>query len=387
MTKEEAIKILMGYSHTPQERAALKEAFPELAESEDERIRRWLCDYFSSIDKAWIHKDITCIDILRWLEKQKEQKKEKFPPYVTGFKGHPDPAGTSDLEEAAKEYASKTLCDPDDGPSTGLAKESFIAGAKWQKEQKSAEWAELQSEFKNINEAFENGKKEVLTHPKKYGLCEQKPVDYDAELKKCKDNPLYFFDKYVSIKQKPVDNPKWNELTWKDINELERIINNVHYEFQNGIGEDSFGELVLERFREYKDDGSMDEQKPAEWDKEDKEMFEAVDESLYCYESGKAPEAVAQIEAERCWLSSLPERFNLQPKQEWSEEDEEILKLLILNIGRYKYFGGMSSERILAFLKSLRPSWKPNEEQMEALEECGECKRCIKNLYEQLKKL
>lgn len=120
---------------------------PELAESEDEKIRRWLCDYFSSIDKAWIHKDITCIDILRWLEKQKEQKKEKFPPYVTGFKGHPDPAGTSDLEEAAKEYASKTLCDPDDGPSTGLAKESFIAGAEWQKEQKPAEWSEEDEEI------------------------------------------------------------------------------------------------------------------------------------------------------------------------------------------------------------------------------------------------
>lgn len=29
--------------------------------------------------------------------------------------------------------------------------------------------------------------------------------------------------------------------------------------------------------------------------------------------------------------------------------------------------------------------WKPSEEQMEALKECGECKRCIKELYEQLK--
>lgn len=67
---------------------------------------------------------------------------EEFPPYCTGAKGDPDPAGTSDLEEAAKGYASKTLCDPDDGPSTGLAKESFIAGAEWQKEHKPAEWSE-----------------------------------------------------------------------------------------------------------------------------------------------------------------------------------------------------------------------------------------------------
>ena len=138
MTKEEAINKVRQMSLPKETMEILQALAPELAESEDERIRRWLCDYFSSIDKAWIHKDITCIDILRWLEKQKEQKKEKFPPYVTGFKGHPDPAGTSDLEEAAEKYIQGSMCDLDDGPSTGLAKESFIAGAKWQKEQKSA---------------------------------------------------------------------------------------------------------------------------------------------------------------------------------------------------------------------------------------------------------
>ena len=42
-------------------------------------------------------------------------------------------------------------------------------------------------------------------------------------------------------------------LTWQDINELERIINNVHYEFRSGINEELFGKLVLERFNEGKD--------------------------------------------------------------------------------------------------------------------------------------
>ena len=54
-----------------------------------------------------------------------------------------------------------------------------------------------------------------------------------------------------------------NTLTWKDINDLERIINNVHYEFRNGIGEKSFGEEVLERFRE-----EIDEQEQPEVDLE-----------------------------------------------------------------------------------------------------------------------
>ena len=68
--------------------------FPELAESEDERIRKWLYDYFSTIkEMIWIHRDITCEQILDWLEKQKEQKPGEIPPYVTGIKGDPDPAG------------------------------------------------------------------------------------------------------------------------------------------------------------------------------------------------------------------------------------------------------------------------------------------------------
>lgn len=51
---------------------------------------------------------------------------------------------------------------------------------------------------------------------------------------------------------------KCSELTWQDINTLERIINNVHYEFRNGIGEKSFGEEVLNRFLETKDEGSSE---------------------------------------------------------------------------------------------------------------------------------
>lgn len=50
-----------------------------------------------------------------------------------------------------------------------------------------------------------------------------------------------------------------NTLTWKDINDLERIINNVHYEFRSGIGEKSFGEEVLERFKEERDEQEQPE--------------------------------------------------------------------------------------------------------------------------------
>lgn len=51
--------------------------------------------------------------------------------------------------------------------------------------------------------------------------------------------------------EQPIDK---NILTWRDVNELERIINKVHYEFPHGIGEEAFGKLVLERFIDGKDD-------------------------------------------------------------------------------------------------------------------------------------
>lgn len=77
---------------------------------------------------------------------------EEIPPYCKGVKGHPDPPGVSDLEGAAEEYASKTLCDPDDGPSVGLVKDAFIAG--WN--------GGIKSQEKKIADAYEKGKQEGI---------------------------------------------------------------------------------------------------------------------------------------------------------------------------------------------------------------------------------
>jgi len=49
---------------------------------------------------------------------------------------------------------------------------------------------------------------EVIAWLEKQG--EQKPIDYNEELKKCRENPLYFFDKYVSVKLKN-QKPTWGK--------------------------------------------------------------------------------------------------------------------------------------------------------------------------------
>ena len=119
--------------------------------------------------------------------------------------------------------------------------------------------------------------------------------------------------KYEQKEQKPEEKPiNWTELTWEDINELEDIINKVHYEFRNGIGQESFGKEVLERFREYKGDEYLDgiEQKPTEWS-----------EDII----RKAVKEVGLTQHQINWFKTNV----FPPKQEWSEEDENAITTAI----------------------------------------------------------
>lgn len=115
MTRKEAIKILMGYSYTPQERAAMEVLIPELAESEDERIRKALIYLVTTIGEYYLPKLEVRNKMLAYLEKQKEQE-------------HPDWCFTCD--EYKKGYEAGRL----NGLTAGYNK------AK--KEQKPVEWSE-----------------------------------------------------------------------------------------------------------------------------------------------------------------------------------------------------------------------------------------------------
>lgn len=46
-----------------------------------------------------------------------------------------------------------------------------------------------------------------------------------------------------------------------------------------------------------------------QWSEEDKRMLDNIDESLFMYEAGQNDYAREQVERERKWLKSLPERF------------------------------------------------------------------------------
>ena len=119
----------------------------------------------------------------------------------------------------------------------------------------------------------------------------------------------------------------------------------------------------------FRDDTKMVEQKPAEWSVEDKSFYDSIICEVIKEGMHPTPEQAK-------WFKSLPERFNIQPKQKWSEDDEQWLEAIIR-----EYEERLSADKGHAaviqfkidFLKSLRSrpkssdNWKPNEEQMEAL--------------------
>jgi hypothetical protein len=214
--------------------------FPELRESEDERIRKWLVDYFSSIKKTvWVHRDITCEQILGWLEKQKE------PDCTAEIK-----EWKKDFDRIRKEhYGQKPSC----WDSPIMTHEMIM---EKQKEQKPELYYDKELDNAAMEFYLSGGAKS--------------PVDSTGlvPMVKMAEFGATWMKERMEKEKKPVNNPKWTELTWEDINYLEDLMSKVHYEFRNGIGAESFGKEVLKKFREYKDDDSMDGRKPAEWSEE-----------------------------------------------------------------------------------------------------------------------
>ena len=142
------------------------------------------------------------------------------------------------------------------------------------------------------------------------------------------------------------------------------------------------------------------EQKPAEWSEEDEEMIDYA--YGLCYNAHETAHSVQDaIKATKCmsWFKSL----RPQPKQEWSEEDEDNLhniKLIIENFNStIPYSGGNLTpskeykQELISLLKSLRPQshWKPSEEQMAALAVAkigiDTDYELLESLYNDLKKL
>ena len=200
----------------------------------------------------------------------------------------------------------------------------------------------------------------------------------------CNKDMVSFLKKVVAYlekqkEQKPVD---YDHEMWK----------NCEANFEGGKKE------VIEHPEKY------GLQKAVEWSEEDEDRIEYIVGSLeslkkYVRENVVMSEEYKEymfrrLEQEKSWLKSL----RLQPKQEWSEEDENgMFSDIIVAI---RAFYRCRREDLVNYVKFLR-SWKPSEEQMRGLKFFLDFHRsqrnagttnwreydAVESLYEQLKKL
>lgn len=273
--------------------ASYEYIFPQLAESEDEKIRKWIINFIEVRlpDAAEFEPEYRAA--LAWLEKQKEQKPNvEICPHSIKSKSYKEngyPIEDCDYGlEIAEDILEKTL-----GKVQGYQSDDGIR--------------EHQTAIEAVKDAMK----------------EQKPI-------------------------------KWTDLTWKDIVELEGIINNVHYDFSAGIGQESFGKEVLERFRNKKDDAEVDACEPKqEWSEEDeirrKETLGLLDEAED-YLLAKHLGFYEDLKLVRGWLESTK-----QKEQKPVDYDHEMWKNCEAN-----YNKGVSEGRRMERAEM----WKPSEEQM-----------------------
>lgn len=114
------------------------------------------------------------------------------------------------------------------------------------------------------------------------------------------------------------------------------------------------------------------EQKPTEWSEEDSRRIGALSSIIFDYafhkdaldENNDLTGEYAELDD---WLETLPERFNLQPKQEWCEDDETRLKVIKEELERFimlHQYGTPLSVDDIDWLKSLpeRFNLQPKQE-------------------------
>ena len=239
-----------------------KHLFPELVESEDERIRKELIELIGYFRSRGINQHL-CDECLVYLERQKPSFKQIHDSAIwdsglrTGIElGKQKEFVSEDFESIWKTEDCKTLLD--------------------EGEKLSPRFKEL---FKEICHSWYDKGIEV-------GVKQKEPKLLNNE--KYQTVPIEILDRLYASEQ-----------------ELKEI--------------------------------KQKEQKPAEWTKEDETMLNNLIWAVHMKSISPLDEMDDRDKCERYekFLTYLPERFNLQLKQEWSDEDKRMIDTIVSVLGQY----------------------------------------------------
>ena len=320
--------------------------FPELKESEDEKIRKLLINGMKSLGyRVETFASIPIKDIIAWLENQKELK------YLD----------TSDCEPWSDEQTRKNIINfLKSLGATEIPKASYNSYMKW---------LEKQGEQQDPQELFDTAKRQGYKEGLRDGRTE---VWAQIEKQGDKDKPTYSTcSKDVQLTQEEYDKRRISdEATIKEVEAYKKGLEDAQKIFEN-----------------------QGKQKPPKYSLEQAACIFLDALSLSPYNN--KPITDAQIITKELLNFLLdassynPDALNKEPV-EWSEEDEGTLACIIghlstcLNEEAYKKYK--------SWLKSLkgRYAWKPSIEQLDALYDVlnpsvGVDKKALESLYEQLK--
>ena len=404
--------------------------FPELKESEDERIRKNIITYLkqrrdrsSSIPAAigsWI----------AWLEKQREQKctteevliKAGLKPYkdgdqwcillgdniqegICGFGDTVDEALYKFLKELLEKQGEQKSVDKVEPKfkvkkggwyvctNTFVSKGKIIA-IKGQIYQSKQEDDTITCENDCLFIDRHDGK--ASDYFRLWTIQDAK----DGDVLACESGWTCIFKTLVNDETFSsycfMDNTKWFCETGSKCHTLNKeFMKAYNGEIKPATKEQR--ELLFEKMKEagyewdaYKKELKKIEQKPAEWTEEDEDYYDAIITKLEV-----TKDDALLTDNQMKFLKSLKDRVQL--KQEWSEEDDTMTTntIIMLKEGASLHFNKKDITKAVDWLKSLRPHWKPSDEQMNALvnalslaKNCGEESAFdLRTLYEQLKKL
>ena len=454
MTKEEALKIVReNYPHfgTTEPWLDLEKALatliPELAESDDERVRKWILEKV----QGYARSGIPCSDEIKmadkaiaYLENQKEHQSCPDAPKEKKLGSNFYPSDKDkNLDEIAQDYVDGVK-EYNSEPTWDLVQTAVCYGYHLSEEQfeknrlahcdaVSKEECDRETDF--AMEIIEKEHRQpTFNDAINYGMRlhkEQKPVEYLSkrkvydimnkltELSMSELIPLES-EEYIKIheitsdvcslldypiKQKPAERSLeddhiigfvydlLNEIEWKDNwamskEECLRLLSNYipqkPAEKQDYSGLNDLERAILRGFLAAGMDNvpvtviketakeCLAQTKPAEWSEDDEANKTCILESLE--DRIKDVDGVyyaKRLRTAQNWLKSLPERFNLQPKEEWSEEDEEIFNNIIEKAKGGHWIEVNEITWLITRFKSLRPQgskdslqthWKPSEE-------------------------
>lgn len=310
MTREEAIKKIKEAMPTmwKETKEAIQTVIPELFENENERMVRKIESFLSAYGLDYFTKN-ELLEVENWLEKQKSV-----------------PINPDDKHMLERIMALVEFCNDKEIIWSWLCEKVKVAA------QMPVEWGKLQEDFRNINEAFEDGKKEVIEHPEKYGLMKDQPP---------KVNIGHFKSFMMQYLQEAANRKDDSEIEADTDKWAIKLLSLVDAEAVNPVCLDEDAELGLDRALQ---------------------VVKSARGNLCGYQSD---DGIYECDHAIGVLENILNNGIVQKVTEWSEEDEKVIKKVCNFLEANRVKGGLEliSMSDITRLSSLRYKyrWKPDD--------------------------